>query len=307
MFWFIVTVMIMVALAIIILPILRKSPVKIDDRPQQNISIAQERLRQLKLERQAGRIDENSYESSRNELEQMLHDDLDGGGSKIGAAVHSSHKTEVALGVALPVLVVTLYFSLGSPDLIAKQTEAAPVSVKPLASTQSMASKQAKQVDSVQTMFERLKKKLEADPDNGQSWMMMGLTYTHFGRYSDAIEAYQRAVELLPDNQDARAALSRALTAQKAKSQKSVSEKIEKKIKGLDGQIVDVGAMVTRLRKRLEEERGDLSGWMMLGRSYMNLERYNDAVYAYQSALSIKADNPEAIQALQSALDAKKR
>jgi cytochrome c-type biogenesis protein CcmH len=49
----------------------------------------------------------------------------------------------------------------------------------------------------------------------------------------------------------------------------------------------DVLAMVAKLEQHLKDEPGDLKGWLMMGRSYMTLERADDAITAYQHAYSL--------------------
>src|SRR6185312_10745405 len=44
----------------------------------------------------------------------------------------------------------------------------------------------------------------------------------------------------------------------------------------------DVAAMGAKLETRLRDEPGDLTGWLMLGRSYLALECVDDAVVAYE-------------------------
>jgi cytochrome c-type biogenesis protein CcmH len=46
----------------------------------------------------------------------------------------------------------------------------------------------------------------------------------------------------------------------------------------------DVLAMVAKLEKHLRDQPDDLAGWLMLGRSYMALQRLDDAVSAYDRA-----------------------
>jgi cytochrome c-type biogenesis protein CcmH len=46
----------------------------------------------------------------------------------------------------------------------------------------------------------------------------------------------------------------------------------------------DIAAMVGKLEKHLQEQPDDLQGWLMLGRSYMALQRLDDAVSAYDRA-----------------------
>jgi cytochrome c-type biogenesis protein CcmH len=56
----------------------------------------------------------------------------------------------------------------------------------------------------------------------------------------------------------------------------------------------DVAAMVSKLEKRLQDQPNDLNGWLMLGRSYLALERMDDAVVAYDHAHRLDAKSAEA-------------
>jgi cytochrome c-type biogenesis protein CcmH len=49
----------------------------------------------------------------------------------------------------------------------------------------------------------------------------------------------------------------------------------------------DVQAMVGKLESRLESNPDDLPGWLMLGRSYLTLERFDDAIAAYDHAIKL--------------------
>ncbi len=50
--------------------------------------------------------------------------------------------------------------------------------------------------------------------------------------------------------------------------------------------------MITKLRQRLTEQPDDLKGWMILGRTYMSLERYDEAAQALEHAYSLRSDVP---------------
>src|ERR1700678_1004619 len=56
----------------------------------------------------------------------------------------------------------------------------------------------------------------------------------------------------------------------------------------------DVAAMVARLEKRLHASPDDLPGWVMLGRSYLALNRLADAIAAYDHAHRLDAKSAEA-------------
>ncbi|HMI74290.1 MAG TPA: hypothetical protein VK495_06255 [Steroidobacteraceae bacterium] len=56
----------------------------------------------------------------------------------------------------------------------------------------------------------------------------------------------------------------------------------------------DVIAMVAKLEQHLRDDPNDLAGWLMLGRSYIALQRLDDAVSAYDRAHHLDAKSAEA-------------
>ena len=62
-----------------------------------------------------------------------------------------------------------------------------------------------------------------------------------------------------------------------------------------DGQMSQqqIDANVAALAKRMEANPNDADGWAMLGRSYLNLEKYNEASNAYAKAAALKKDDAD--------------
>ena len=56
--------------------------------------------------------------------------------------------------------------------------------------------------------------------------------------------------------------------------------------------------MVARLAERMQSEPGNSEGWLMLGRSYMAMERYAEAVDAFTAAHGLMGDGPELLSDL---------
>ena len=64
----------------------------------------------------------------------------------------------------------------------------------------------------------------------------------------------------------------------------------------------DVAAMIAKLEARLRDQPNDLTGWLMLGRSYLALDRFDDAVNAYGHAHQLDAKSAEAAMGLGEAM-----
>jgi cytochrome c-type biogenesis protein CcmH len=64
----------------------------------------------------------------------------------------------------------------------------------------------------------------------------------------------------------------------------------------------DVAAMVAKLEKHLHDEPSDLQGWLMLGRSYLALNRFDDGIVAYDHARRLDSKSAEAAMGLGEAM-----
>jgi cytochrome c-type biogenesis protein CcmH len=60
--------------------------------------------------------------------------------------------------------------------------------------------------------------------------------------------------------------------------------------------------MVAKLEKRLRDQPNDLKGWLMLGRSYLTLNRLDEAVVAYDHAYQLDSKNVDAAMGLGEAM-----
>jgi cytochrome c-type biogenesis protein CcmH len=64
----------------------------------------------------------------------------------------------------------------------------------------------------------------------------------------------------------------------------------------------DVLAMVAKLEKRLHDEPNDVAGWLMLGRSYVALDRLDEAIAAYDHAHQLDSKSADAAMGLAEAM-----
>jgi cytochrome c-type biogenesis protein CcmH len=64
----------------------------------------------------------------------------------------------------------------------------------------------------------------------------------------------------------------------------------------------DVAAMVAKLEQHLRDQPDDMKGWLMLGRSYLALNRLDDAIVAYGHAQQLDSASAEAAMGLGEAM-----
>jgi len=98
----------------------------------------------------------------------------------------------IGVALALPVFAAGLYWLVGSPQAATLNEPAG------IGSTDSRGpgSKSRNSVGSVSSMVAGLAARLEANPDDGKSWLLLAKSYKHLKRLPEAREAYESAAAL---------------------------------------------------------------------------------------------------------------
>lgn len=103
------------------------------------------------------------------------------------------------LGGAAAAVALVLYLALGSPNLPAT----------PVASGGPPPAQDA----AIESMVAGLATRLQSDPNNLQGWLMLGRSYAVLGQNAKAADAYDRALQLKPDDPDIALSEAAALLA----------------------------------------------------------------------------------------------
>jgi len=69
-----------------------------------------------------------------------------------------------------------------------------------------------------------------------------------------------------------------------------------------EGQLPPVNELVQQLRERMEANPENAEGWFLLGRTYMRLQNYPDAVYAYEKVVALLPNESAALLSLADAM-----
>ncbi len=95
--------------------------------------------------------------------------------------------------IAVPFFAGGLYWTLGTPAAAG----GVPSSDEATQMTLNSSSKSTEQqVGSVSSMVEGLAARLETNPEDGASWLLLAKSYKHLGQIPDAIAAYAKAAAL---------------------------------------------------------------------------------------------------------------
>lgn len=195
MFWVVAAVFVVVALLFVIPPLFiqRKSAATLE-RSRINISIYKNQLTELETDLAAGDIDQDHYDSSRQEIERRLLEDT----AVVDQAATGSSKglniaTTVMVALVVPLVAFGIYFKVGNPDAINPQAQMAQGAA---ASPHGQGNMQAQ----IETMVAKLAQKLEQDPSNIQGWVMLGRSFSVLGRYDEAVTAYEKAISVVGED-----------------------------------------------------------------------------------------------------------
>lgn len=198
-FWMIIFLLVVLTVLGLLLPLLRQPKVEAAvERNAQNIQIAREQLADLERMNVAGELDATEYQSTKQELERTLLDDVQTDESRVSARQHLSPLwTAIVISLFVPVVAFGLYGWLGTPEALqtVAQEQGLPPDHPPMSAGQQ-------QAPDIGKMVEGLRKKLETNPNNPEGWNMLGRSYMNMERFTDAANAYRKLNELQPDNVD---------------------------------------------------------------------------------------------------------
>ena len=199
-----------VVLLLLILPLFRQSPEALpsDDTREQDIRIARERLEELKKEKARGELSDEEFEQAKADLEIALAQDLEVAETHSVSARRdrASLATVITLVVLVPTLVAAVYLQTGSPDLLDPAAQRAAATPN--------APGTAHKPGSIAELVKQLEQHMEQDPNNPKGWFLLGRTYMQLDRYDDAVKAFTRLEQLLPDNPTVMISLADALSMQ---------------------------------------------------------------------------------------------
>ncbi len=184
LFWVYAALLTAVALAFLVTPLVRgrgKSAASVS-RAASNLTIFRDQLADLDEDLAAGTIDRDQWEAARGDLQRGLLEGSSAPAAVPAAPVRRSTALAVVLAVALPVIAVSAYLLVGSPQGL-DPSKASAAGGAPHALTQ----------EQIESMVARLAQRLKTNPDDPEGWAMLARSYSALGRFGDAAGAYAQA------------------------------------------------------------------------------------------------------------------
>jgi cytochrome c-type biogenesis protein CcmH len=193
--WLIMALMTAAAIFAVLWPLSRRAPL----RAGSDVAVYRDQLDEIDRDRAAGLIGVREAEAARVEVSRRLLAAADVAGS---APQQSSGWRRRAVALAalllLPVGAGGLYLALGSPDLPGQPQQA----------RRELPPEQR----SIADLLGRVEAHLEANPEDGRGWEVVGPVYMRLGRYDDAVKARRNTLRFMGSTAVREADLGEALT-----------------------------------------------------------------------------------------------
>lgn len=201
MFWAIMIAMLLIAIAALVLPLLKVRDESALAYKESNLKINDEKIKELDLDLAEGRIDQVYYKAAREELDRELLIDI----PEENQQTASQHYTNVAkrhpawallISVFIPMMALLLYLDLG---MHAASKESFIAEHK---------AKEAPQLQSVEEMARKLEKHIKQNGGTVEEWIMLARSHKFLNEHELAAKAF--AVALEKDSENAQLMLERA-------------------------------------------------------------------------------------------------
>jgi len=201
-FWIYAAGLIVLAMAFIVLPLLRKRIRTGVDIDELNLSVFKQQLSELDNDLQAGILDQERYDAAKKDLEKELLEDVQKEGPETSPTYKEGGRWMALAALTVPVAAFLIYQALGSPELITRVADnnGGASSSGGMANAHAQGGGNTQGLPPMEEMVKKLAAKLEEQPDNLDGWVMLGRSYMTMKRYPDAMKAYERALKISGEN-----------------------------------------------------------------------------------------------------------
>jgi len=200
LFWVICALMVAVALAFVLPPLVqRHEDAKESEQEQKeaNVAVYRDQLSELETDLGNGIISRQQYDQDREEIERRVLEEASVGVAAAKSTTDAMGKRGMvyALALALPLVATVFYLKVGDLKALSKSSANAANPVSETA-TNDFSSQQ------IEANVAALAKRLETNPSDGPGWSMLARSYSSMEKYPEASNAYAKATALAPNDAD---------------------------------------------------------------------------------------------------------
>lgn len=282
-FWAIVSAMTVSVLGLIVRPLLKR-PAQLTNEQEKTLPVYRQQFAELEQDLTNGLLTDDQYQTARHELERRVLEETGSTetSSMMSGGLVNIRLVALSLVLAIPAASGVLYWTLGNPAAMTHPT-ASPMSA------QSGADNERQMTEGLNAMVDKLKKKLEQNPNDATGWTMLARSYMAMERYADAVPTFEKALKLNPNNADMLADYADALAVHQGR-----------KLEGKPETLID---------KALKVDPNHVKALMLAGTVAYNRKDFVLAVTDWERArTNLPPDSePEFTEQISAAIDDAKR
>jgi len=214
--WIAVFVLTAATLMLLLGPLLRRDAAHDATRADFDMAVYRDQLAEVDRDLERGLLDPEQAEAARVEVKRRILA-ATGERSSPQAMPQSpsprpgrSFISLILVAVTVPAAALGLYLALGMPQ---KPDQPLATRQQPVQAAQSPSSETDGPPLTMEEAVAQLAKRLEAQPQNVQGWLLLGRSYVSMERYPDAVDAYSQALKLEPGRADIASAYGEAMVA----------------------------------------------------------------------------------------------
>ncbi len=186
-FWIFSAQLLAVALLFVVLPLWRGSARNNDVvRDAANLEIFRDQVAEMDADLANGLLTPELYEQGKRELQARLLDEVKSPAGKGETQPRNPLKIlAVVLAVLIPIASLGMYWKLGNQKAFLTPEQLATATDFKMAQTDAE--------------LKELQDKVEQEPENPNGWVTLARSLVMMGRYSEAIPAYDKLLQLVPE------------------------------------------------------------------------------------------------------------
>lgn len=192
-FWSLTAIMMLLALVFVIPPLWRQRQVVGVERVALNTQVIKDQLEELNADLAAGKLGQEDYDDARQDLERELLDNV-AAEEAAGSGASGGRWMGLLLAVFIPAAAFFIYQQIGTQAIIPRLA-AGP-------SSATVPQQSAVDEQTMESVVTKLAERMQQNPDNLEGWLLLGRSYASMSRFSEAVDAYERAWKLAGDNAD---------------------------------------------------------------------------------------------------------
>lgn len=200
-FWVVAVCLLVAVVALLAVPLVRRHAGSSGvDEADSNVALFRDQLLELERDRDLNLLSPEQFEQARIELGQRLLADVPANEAHSSARAARGAWRYAALA-CLPIATVSGYLVLGTPEALNPEVTRAQEGLPP------------GHAANLAQLADKLAARLVERPDDVEAWVLLARSYQRLGRNAEAVKAFARALELVPDAASLHADYADALVA----------------------------------------------------------------------------------------------